>query len=284
MPHTQMIEERLKFLKIDAETTREIQAAKKYIEPAMDGMLDRFYDHLLGQPELEKLFVDGDAIARARAGQKYHWLNSLFNGEYDNTFFERAQQIGRAHAQVGLTINWYIGGYCQMFGQIIELITENHSGDRKSIARLLEALSKVVFLDIDLVIHCYLEAKDSAIRQILHRATDFRADVATLSNELTETTTHMQVAVKAMSTETRRRPEVAGHNLDVSMTATSDNISGNKESDNEIFLLVERLSQETAQLSKRLDDLQFGDRLYIVDDVARPGIFAHLKAILFGKH
>ena len=69
MPHTQMIAERLRFLEIDAGTGNEIRKARQLIEPEIDGMLDRFYDHIFERPELRKLFADGmplPAPARVR--------------------------------------------------------------------------------------------------------------------------------------------------------------------------------------------------------------------------
>ncbi|MDH3468958.1 MAG: protoglobin domain-containing protein, partial [Gammaproteobacteria bacterium] len=74
MPHTQMMEERLRFLDIDGNAVAELRNAKDILESAMDEMLDRFYSHILREPDLRALFVDEDAIARARSGQKNHWL------------------------------------------------------------------------------------------------------------------------------------------------------------------------------------------------------------------
>ncbi len=274
MPHTQMIAERIKFLEIDSGAAREIRKAKEIIEPAIEGMLDRFYEHLLDEPELRKLFADSDSVARARAGQRSHWLNSLFNGNYDNDYFERAEQIGRAHARVGLTPNWYIGGYCQMLGQLIELLADQGAGDRESTAQILKSASKAIFLDMDLVIHCYLGAKDSAMRELLHRATDFRADVTSLSDGLTKTATEFQDVARTLSAAMASSPEGSGHDRDS---------SGFRDSCSELNALTDRLMQQTAQLDKRLDDLQFRDRLYIDEDVARDGPFARLKDRLFGR-
>ena len=274
MPHTQMIAERLRFLEIDAGTGNEIRKAKQLIEPEIDGMLDRFYDHIFEQPELRKLFADRDAAARARAGQKSHWLKSLFNGTYDNDFFERAEQIGRAHARVGLTPNWYIGGYCYMLGQFIELVADKCADDKESAARILKSIIKAIFLDMDMVILCYLDTKDSSIRQVLRRATDFRADVATLSDGLTKTATQIQAIVDALPTESGNYPAAA---------PTHEESAAGNQAGNELNALVERLSEQTAQLDKRLNDLKFVDRLYIHDDVARTGILARLKARILGK-
>ena len=274
MPHTQLIAERLRFLEIDTGTRNDIRQAKQLIEPEIDGMLDRFYAHIFEEPELRKLFADTDTAARARAGQKNHWLNSLFNGTYDNDFFERAEQIGRAHARVGLTPNWYIGGYCYMLGQFVELVADKCADEKESAARILNSITKAIFLDMDMVILSYLDAKDSSMRQILRRATDFRADVATLSAGLTKTATQIQALVGALPTEAGNYPAAA---------PTREESAAGNQAGNELNTLVARLSEQTARLEKRLGDLQFVDRLYIHDDAARTGILARLKAWLSGR-
>ena len=41
---------RLRFARIDGETTADLQAVWPAIEPALAGILTRFYDHLRGEP------------------------------------------------------------------------------------------------------------------------------------------------------------------------------------------------------------------------------------------
>ena len=98
MPYQQLMEGRLRFLNIDQNTISELRDAKDILEPAMDDMLDNFYSHILEEPELKSLFSDKSEIDRARSAQKKHWLEAMFNGKYDNAYYEKTLQIGRANA------------------------------------------------------------------------------------------------------------------------------------------------------------------------------------------
>jgi len=273
MPHTQMMEERLSFLNIDHNTLSELRNAKDILEPAMDDMLDRFYSHILKEPDLRALFVDEDSIDSARSAQKNYWLKTLFDGKYDNTYFEKAAQIGRVHARVGLTPNWYIGGYCQMLGQFIELISNKYSDTGEPTTQIIQAVSKAVFLDMDLVIHSYLDAKDSSMRQILHRATNFTADVTALSDDLNATATQIKATADTLSAE------VVGQ-----LGTPSEHVGDSVERINELLVQTEQLFKQTAQLDERLKGLQFSDRLYIADSIPESGLIARLKAMLLGKN
>lgn len=279
MPHTQMMEERLRFLNIDHNDISELRNAKDILEPAMDEMLDRFYAHILREPNLQVLFVNEDTMDRARSAQKNYWLKTLFDGQYDNTYFEKAAQVGRIHARVGLTPNWYIGGYCQMLGQFIELISNKYSDRGKPATQVIQAVSKAVFLDMDLVIHSYLDAKDSSMRQILHRATNYTADMTTLSDDLNATATQIKATAETLSAE------VIGQFGTSSMKPgnPSEHEGDTVERINELLAQTEQLSRQSAQIDERLKGLQYSDRLYIADSVPETGLIARLKAMLLGK-
>ena len=70
MPHTDMIEERLRFLEIDQDVTKELRNVRQTLEPEMDRMLDEFYSHILDEPQVKAVFADDKAVERARQAQK----------------------------------------------------------------------------------------------------------------------------------------------------------------------------------------------------------------------
>jgi hypothetical protein len=279
MPHTELLEERLKFLSIDRDVVAELKTAKTILEPAMDEMLERFYTHILAQPKLRTLFQEKDAIDRARSAQKSHWLKTLFEGKYDRTYYEKAAQIGRTHARVGLTPNWYIGGYCQMLGQFVDLIEKTCAEEGKPAADIVQAVSKVIFLDMDLVIHCYLDAKDSSMRQVLRRATDFTADVNALGVDLNAAAAQINATAQALMADAARQRETTA----IAERAHSKPSADSFERISELVTQAQELTRQTTRLDERLKELQFKDKLYIDDDVHKSGTIARLKALVLGK-
>ena len=275
MPNLEMLDKRLGFLNIDRDVISEIRNARDILEPMMDEMLDRFYSHVLGEPELRALFVDQDAVRRARSAQKNHWLKTLFDGRYDNAYFERTAEIGRAHARVGLTPNWYIGGYCHMLDQFIELISSSYSDGGKPAAQMIQAVAKVIFLDMDMVIHCYVDAKDSSMRQILRRATDFATDAAALNDELGATARQIKATAEEFAAQTAGQTGATSSRTEV--------LSEQTEPIDELLARAEQLLDQTARLDERLKGLQFRDKLYIADGTPGGGTLSRLKALLLGR-
>jgi len=245
----------------------------------MDEMLDRFYAYIRSEPDLQALFADEGAIARARSAQKNHWL-TLFDGKYDKAYFEKTVRIGQAHARIGLTLDWYISGYYQMFGQFIELISDKYSGTGEPATQIIQAVSKVIFLDMDLVIHCYLDDKDSSMRHILHRATDFRADVWTFSDDLNAIATQIKATAETLSAEANGQ---LGNTSRTAGTQAEDVDDANKHID-ELLAQAEQLSRQTTQLDERLKKLPLSDKLYLEDDVSKSGTFSRLIAMVLGKN
>ena len=278
MPHTEMMDERLRLLKIDRDVLLELRKAKDIVEPVMDKILDRFYSYIRNEPDLQTLFVDEDTINRERSAQKNHWL-TLFDGKYDRKYFERTIQIGRAHAQVGLTLDLYIGGHCLMFGQFVDVISDKYSDRGELAAQIIQAVSKVIFLDMDLVIHCYLDDKDSTMRHILRRATDFRADVWTFSDDLNAIATQIKATAETLSAEAKGQLG----NTSIKVDTQSEHVGDENKRIDELLAQVEQLSRQTTQLDERLKKLPLSDKLYLEDDTSKSETFSRLIAMVLPK-
>lgn len=257
MPYTELIEDRLRFLEIDEHDIVELQRARQYLEPEIDRMLERFYAHILSYPEFKALFEDEDSISRARAAQKEHWLEELFGGHYKSSYFNKADKIGRTHARIGLAPSWYIGSYSKMLNEFIDGICEEAEKEGRTACETVQAVCKAVLLDVDLVTHCYLEAKNETMRQILRRATNFAADVAELGVGMTDASRKIQGAVAALADT---QPEAEGQGGELQ----------------HLLDQVARLAEQAGAIETRIGELQFGDRLFIEDD---PTTLDRLKSL-----
>lgn len=257
MPYTELIEDRLRFIEMDEQDFVELQQARQYIEPEIDAMLERFYEHVLSYPEFKALFDDEESVLRARAAQKKHWLEELFGGRFKSSYFNKADKIGRAHARVGLAPSWYVGSYSNMLNQFIDRICNEAEREGRAACDTVQAVCKAVLLDVDLVTHCYLEAKNEAMRQVLRRATDFANDVAELSSGLSTSSDTVEDSAAGLG---RMKAGSAAH----------------KEALQELLDHVESLVEQSRAIETRIGDLQFGDRLYIEDE---PSTLDRLKSL-----
>ena len=264
MPHIEMIEERLRFLEIDQDVIKELRNVKQVLEPEMDRMLDEFYSHLLDEPQVKAVFADDKAVERARQAQKNHWLKTLFGGKFESAYFDQAERIGRAHARVGLTPNWYIGGYCNMLVKFIRHILAVAPKDGRDVSPTIEALSKAVLLDLDLVIHCYLEAKDRVMLDLLMSATRFTDELAEMNSELGIAAAQIKVSTKALSKDATKNDQQGGQ------LAT-------------LLAKTDAVADKVKQIDERISKLKLDDRVYLRRGSEQTGMFAKLKVLVLGK-
>ena len=264
MPHTEKMEERLRFLEIDQDIIEELHSARQILEPEIDRMLDEFYAHIVEQPQLKKIFADDKAITRAREAQKNHWLRTLFDGEFDSAYFAQAELIGRAHARVGLTPNWYIGGYCNMLVKFIRHVLAVVSIDGRDASPIIETICKAVLLDLDLVVHSYLEAKDLVTVDLLMRATRFTDDVAEMNSELDLATAQINASTEALLKDATADDRQAGHLA-------------------KLHAQTDELADKVRQLDERIRELKFSGRPYLPPGLEHTGMFAKLRTLISGN-
>lgn len=264
MPHTEIIEERLRFLEIDQDVIKELRKARQILEPEMDRMLDQFYSHILDEPQVKRVFADDRAIDRAREAQKNHWLKTLFSGKFKSAYFDQAELIGRAHARVGLTPNWYIGGYCNMLVKFVRHISDVAPNEDRDTGPIIEALCKAILLDLDLVIDCYLEAKDRLMLDLLQHSTEFADDLVEMNSELCIAAAQVKVSTEALAKDATENDRQAGQ-LAVLLAQT------------------EAVANKVKQIDERISELKTGGRLYLNRGSERTGTFAKLRALILGK-
>ncbi|MDX8411621.1 MAG: protoglobin domain-containing protein [Mariprofundaceae bacterium] len=295
MAYEEVIEERIRFLQIDRSTASTMQQAQNLIEDAIDDSLDKFYAHILQEPTLKTLFSDEDAVKSARSAQKHHWLKTLFTENLGKSQFDQAERIGQAHMRIGLTPSWYMSGYCFMLNQFVEIIADHYKNDAKGLSQVIQALNKMVFLDMHFVIDSYLDAKDRCMREMLLRATRFTEDVEGLNQELATTVQDLQARTKELVTRDETLKEQASQMHDVLRHASTTGVEFSESSADDhsaplanpqlekaldrITTLVDevgtagsstqpvlecsgQLSAQVKKMDERLKQLQFGDKLY----------------------
>jgi FtsZ-binding cell division protein ZapB len=280
MAYEEDVEERIRFLQLDDATTSTMQSVQSLIEDGIDESLGKFYAHILQEPTLKKLFSDKEAIASARSAQKRHWLKTLFTANPGKAQFDQAEQIGLAHMRIGLSPSWYMSGYCFMLNQFVGLIADRYQGDAKGLSQIIQALNKLVFIDMHFVIDAYLEAKNRSMVETLLRVTRFTEDVEGLNQGLASAVQDLQTSLEALIARDKALKERAVQIQDMLSQASTPAANPQiKQALDSIASLVDEIDaagsgaqkafdssgELTAQIKKmdeRLKQLQFSDKLY----------------------
>jgi len=252
MPHTHLIEQRLRFLEFDQQTLAALERFKKILEPDMDRLLQRFYHHVMQQPEIQALFPNPMVLAKAQTAQKSHWLDILFSGDLAEKHFESAERIGEAHEHIGLPLGWYLGGYCIMMNQFLRLAADHYANEPIALTQMVQALNKVVFLDFSFVIDSYIDAKDKAIKKVLIEAEQFSGRLRNMNGLVAEQTNDLKHNLADVLSELQTLHEHAETHSNLLQTTqqqliTADTSPGSNLKD---------LQQSAKQIVRQLEDTQ----------------------------
>lgn len=155
-----------------------LKGFRPILERNVDGLLDAFYDHVTAVPELAALFRDDAHVRFARDGQRKHWLDRVFSGNFDSDYVASVQKIGEAHARIDLDPRWYIGAYCFALDYLHQVVRTEMQDDPEGVAAVAMAINKAVFLDMDFAISIYIRAaKDLATKVVNEQADKFEVNV-----------------------------------------------------------------------------------------------------------
>jgi len=89
------------YVGFDAEASHRLQRMGSSMRPYHRVIVDRFYQAILRDPAARAV-LEGEAQVERLKVSLTQWLEGLFSGPYDETYFEKRARIGRVHVRVGL--------------------------------------------------------------------------------------------------------------------------------------------------------------------------------------
>jgi signal transduction histidine kinase len=144
------------FLLLTEEDEQRLKLLQPLMDRYVDDLVEAFYRHLLGFGETRKLLTDELITTRLKDAQKTY-LQSLVRGPHDDAYRESRVKIGQVHDRIGLTPQWYLGAYSLYLTMLQPLVLHEFRHRPTDADAVLSALTKVVFLDIQLAIEAYIQ-------------------------------------------------------------------------------------------------------------------------------
>lgn len=175
MMDTRDIASKLAFFSIGHEDRVHFPGIGKVVARSGPKALDALYERIAATPETARHFASKGAMASARAKQIEHWA-ALFSGGANEAYFARAEKVGKVHARIGLSPQWYIGAYASVLEPIIMAMAGPLA---RSPARRIATLVKMALLDVEIAIETYFAVEEErrqavigALGAALRRMTD----------------------------------------------------------------------------------------------------------------
>jgi len=150
--------------------------------PHIPAIAEDFYAHILDHREASKSITGGAQQVERLKGTLRTWMEGIFQGPWDDAYFERRARIGRRHVQIDLPQQYMFTAMNVIRGHMTDVILDT-AADRNQVRRELHALDKILDMELAIMLHTYRE--DYLVRmQQTERLATFGQLVASIGHEL----------------------------------------------------------------------------------------------------
>lgn len=150
------VELRKAFLEFTQSDTELLIAVHEHMESLHldEALTDMFYRHVLSFPQLRRFIPDEAALQRLKTSQA-RYFRRLTSGDYGEDYVLDRLRVGMAHQQAGMETQWYIGAYRKYLSFFLARLREMPGLDDKKFVASVDALMKIVFLDLGIALDTY---------------------------------------------------------------------------------------------------------------------------------
>ncbi len=277
---------RLNFLKIDETTCAELHEIYPLLEARIDHVLSEFYGYILKWPELAGIIGDTSRVGDLKRAQAKHW-KALFTSGFEQSYFEQAYRVGKAHERIGLEPRWYVGAYAFVLIHMLPAIFERYRKQPDRAKSLFNALIKAIFLDMDVAISVYIDAGrtrldtemksladslESEIQTVIELVSRHSADVQVAAGEMTASIEEVNVrssSVAAASEEATTNVETvasAAEELNASIKEIGRQTSEARHVTQQAVSSTEAMREVVEGLAASANEI--GEFLNLITDIA----------------
>ncbi|WP_238318355.1 globin-coupled sensor protein [Thalassospira australica] len=173
------LKRRLDFIGLDDAKIKQLKRAWPVIEKHLPSMLDEFYRRVMSDPALARIIGDPSNIESLKNAQRNHWAK-LFDGAFDQSFYDDVRRIGKAHERIGLTPESYVSAYNFMLGEITTVLCKNFARDSK-LSTMLVGSTNALLIDVEMAITVYYEETEKTYaRKLQDMSQEFETTIGTV--------------------------------------------------------------------------------------------------------
>jgi methyl-accepting chemotaxis protein len=244
------LEEKIKFLRIPEDYPHVLNTFLPILERYLPTVIDEFYEHLSKFPKLSSMFRGKAHIEDIKSAQTKHWLH-LFSGQIDDSYGRKAFRIGEIHEKIGISPEYYLGGYSIFIVRMIKIIISHYKSNHQMVESLISIMIPLVLLDIDITLSAYIsqgkntqssaliksisdelnDAVQNAFHEILQMTGDIYKDVSNMNETISNVNQRIEITLS-------------------SSEKTNKNVQNVAESSHELLSAIKEISDQTSQSSK----------------------------------
>jgi methyl-accepting chemotaxis protein len=237
---------RLRAMGIDEETRSILRELRPKVAQSIDEAIGAAYSGILSFPEVSKVYQSID-LAAAKRAQKQHWLDDVFSGEFSKTQLVHSVEMGTQRQRAGLELRWYFAFWMKIYCHLLERIAPDYRKRPERLLKVLAALGKAVFFDIEIFTAVFMHAAEgAAAAELGRRADSFERDVADTAKQVATSVAQLKSGAEAMSTVAATTTEKSQAAL-----AAGEQVSSNSQT---VAAATEELTSSIQEISRQVNE------------------------------
>jgi len=160
-----------RYIGFDDDDARNLRGLWEVVKPVLPSVVDRFYGAIRNDPEALRVFTGGEQQLDYLSGILGEWLEGLFNGRYDQTYFEQAARAGRTHVRHELPQHYMVAAMEIMWQQLDRRV---RTAGAQDVDVKLASLHKLLMLQLALMLEAYKERYSELVRREEHNIVEER--------------------------------------------------------------------------------------------------------------
>ncbi|MCP4125829.1 MAG: hypothetical protein GY753_02050 [Gammaproteobacteria bacterium] len=150
-------QKRLEFIDLADRDVKLLKQLAAIIGPHIPGIVDAVFTSINQQSEMNEILdFSEDGVEEFKSAQRVY-LNEVFSGQYDSTYFASRLEIGSECYRIGFTPRWYLGSHAIYMKQIVPIILRHWWWRPDKATKSIQALGKVFALDTQLSMDAYID-------------------------------------------------------------------------------------------------------------------------------
>ena len=146
-----------RYVQFDTEDEAALAALHPVLEPELVRIADVFYRRILNHEGARTALEGGESQVGRLKVTLVAWMDRLFTGPWDETYFELRCRIGRVHVRIALPQHYMFGAMNVLRNELAQVMERVYADRPSVLSRSRRAVDRILDLELAIMLHTYRE-------------------------------------------------------------------------------------------------------------------------------
>lgn len=178
-----LFEELKHYVGFGADDEAALRALHPVVAPEFPRIAEVFYDRILAHEGSRRALESGESQVGRLKVSLVAWMDKLFQGPWDEEYFELRCRIGRVHVRIALPQHYMFGAMNVIRRELNERVDQHHAADAARLRAARAAVGRILDLELAIMLHTYRQDL-VAQQERVERLSTFGQLAGTIGHEL----------------------------------------------------------------------------------------------------